>query len=209
MPSLSDKAYQRIKRAIVTLEMTPGSVIDESELMEQLGMGRTPIREALQRLAREDLVTILPRRGMFVSEIRAQDLRQIFEGRLPLDVACARLAAARAGEEVVVAMEALVEQIPEACATNSGRGLIHIDQQLHDLLLQGCNSKFLADGASWLYALSLRFWYLAADRMGNMVGSVQEHTALVDAIKRGDPESAEAAIRRHMAGFLTRVREVL
>ena len=90
---LSDKAYQLIRHKIITLELSPLSAIDEQALMEDLQLGRTPIREALQRLAAEDLVLLAPRRGMFVSDISITDLQKVFELRLMLESFCARLAA--------------------------------------------------------------------------------------------------------------------
>ena len=209
MPSLGDKAYHKIKQKIVTLEMPPGSMLDEAELKKTLGMGRTPIREALQRLAREDLVTIMPRRGMFVTEISVADLRQIFEARVPLETACARLAAERASPELIAELEALAEGLPAALEANDHRTLMRIDEKFHELLVQASDSKFLADGLVWLYALSLRIWYLTVDQMGGMKDALQEHLTIVEALKRRDPDLAEAAIRTHLIKFQTRIRAVL
>jgi DNA-binding GntR family transcriptional regulator len=92
---LSDKAYHLIRLKIITLELAPLSAIDEQALMEDLQLGRTPIREALQRLAAEGLVNSAPRRGMFVADISLTDLQKIFELRVILEGFCARLAAQR------------------------------------------------------------------------------------------------------------------
>lgn len=209
MASFSNKAYHQIKRRIISLEMPPGSVIDEEALKKELGISRTPIREALQRLAREYLVAILPRRGMFVADIGITDLRQIFEARIPLEAACARLAAERAEEQSIAAMESLVQQIPAVCLMNDCRALMSIDEQMHELLARASNSKFVADGVGRLHALSLRFWHLTRDQMRSMEDAMREHIALVEALKRRDPEAAEAAIRRHLTDFQTRVRAVI
>lgn len=209
MPSLGDRAYSKIKEKIVTLEMPPGSMVDEAVLKETLGMGRTPIREALQRLAREDLVTIVPRRGMFVTDISIADLRQIFEARVPLEIACARLAAERATAEMIAELETLAQQVPAAAEANDHRTLMRIDEQFHELLVQASDSKFLADGLIWLYALSLRIWYLTVDQMGGMEDALQEHLTIVEAIRNRDPDLAEAAIRTQLVRFQTRIRAVL
>ena len=210
MPSLGDKAYHKIKQKIVTLEMPPGSMLDEAELKKTLGMGRTPIREALQRLAREDLVTILPRRGMFVTDISIADLRQIFEARVPLEIACVRLAAERASTEMIAELEALSQGVLTACEANDHRTLMRIDEQFHELLIKASNSKFLADGLVWLYALSLRIWYLTVDQMGGMEDALQEHLIIVEALNHRDPDLAEEAIRAHLAKFQTRItKEVI
>ena len=89
--SLSDQAYYRIRELIVTLELAPGSPVSERELMERLALGRTPIREALQALARERLVEVYPRRGMFVSRVDVRDLAGLSEVRLTLEPRAARL----------------------------------------------------------------------------------------------------------------------
>ncbi len=209
MPSLGDRAYSKIKEEIVTLEMPPGSIVDEAVLKETLGMGRTPIREALQRLAREDLVTILPRRGMFVTDISVADLRKIFEARVPLEIACARLAAERASAEMIDEMEELAQQVPAAAKTNNRRTLMRIDEQFHELLVQASDSKFLADGLIWLYALSLRIWYLTVDQMGGMEDALQEHLMIVEALRHRDPDLAEAAARTYLIKFQRRIRAVL
>jgi len=91
----ADKAYKQIKEKIVTIEMKPGAVIREVELMADLKLGRTPIREALKRLQSENLVIATPRRGMFVSDVAITDLTQIYEIRVELEALCARLAAER------------------------------------------------------------------------------------------------------------------
>ena len=93
--SLSQQAYTQIKHRIVTLQLAPGSVVNEAQLLEELTFGRTPIREALQRLEREQLVTILPRRGIFVASIDFNDLQRLFEMRVPLEVLAVQLATQR------------------------------------------------------------------------------------------------------------------
>src|SRR6266704_7108242 len=94
--SLADKAYQAIRELIVSLELAPGAVIDERELMERLEIGRTPVREALRRLAHERLVEVYPRRGMFVTGVDVRELARLSEVRELLEPEAARLAAERA-----------------------------------------------------------------------------------------------------------------
>jgi DNA-binding GntR family transcriptional regulator len=209
VPSLSDQAYRIIKRKIVTAsELPPGSVINESQLRHELGMGRTPIREALQRLAREDLVTILPRRGMYVPEISLTDLRDIFEAREPIELATARAATERATDDEIAAMETLVRQIPPSCIAEDCYKLMEIDERFHELLAEASRSKFLADALNWLYSLSLRVWYQAVPQLGTMDNAMQEHLALVAALRRRDPGAAAGAVNRHLDDFRARIRAV-
>src|SRR6266581_6364678 len=111
MASLADKAYHAIRGLIVSLELPPGAVIDERQLVEMLGIGRTPVREALRRLAQEQLVEVFPRRGMFVTGVDVRDLARISEVRAALEPEAARLAAGRATDEERDELAALGDQI--------------------------------------------------------------------------------------------------
>jgi DNA-binding GntR family transcriptional regulator len=109
----SERAYHLIKEKIITLELGPSSVIDEHSLMKELGLGRTPIREALQRLDAEGLVHIVPRRGMFVADISITDLQKIFEVRIVLAGFCARVAAQRVTANQIAQMEAVLQDLEQ------------------------------------------------------------------------------------------------
>ena len=109
--SLSDRAYYAIRELIVTLELPPGSVVSERELMERLGLGRTPIREALRDLARDRLVDVYPRRGIFVSGVDVGDIAGLSEVRVALESQAARLAAERRNDEDLITTEALLDEL--------------------------------------------------------------------------------------------------
>ena len=111
MTTLSEQAYTDLRDRIVRLEFAPGDVLREDALRERLGLGRTPIREALQRLAREHFITVIPRRGMFVSGIDVSELSLLFETRSVLEPYAARLAAARGGAEHWAAMHAALDRV--------------------------------------------------------------------------------------------------
>jgi len=205
---LSEKAYHLIKEKIVTLELPPLSVIDERVLMEELGLGRTPIREALHRLAAEGLVNIVPRRGIFVANISITDLQKIFEVRMPMEGLCARLAAQRVTAGQIAQMERLfhaLEQVPD----RDIKGLMSVDERFHHLLYQAADNEFLAEALDRLYAPSLRLWYLVLDRLGDVRDAVERHRGVVEALKTGDGERAEAFIRQHIAQFQQEIKAVL
>ncbi|MEJ2560126.1 MAG: GntR family transcriptional regulator, partial [Anaerolineae bacterium] len=138
----ADIAYRIIKEKIITVEMPPGSLIQESLLMQELNLGRTPIREALKQLEAEKLVVFVPRRGMFVSDVQITDLQQIYEIRMAIERLGARLAAERATTEEIVEMEGCCEQMvnPDCVETQE---LILIDRNFHRLLAQATHNKFL------------------------------------------------------------------
>lgn len=195
---LSEKAYHLIKDKIVTLELKPLAVIDEQALRDDLGLGRTPIREALHRLAAEGLVIIAPRRGMFVAEISITDLQKIFEARVVMESFCARLAAQRVTPAQIDQMEAALEELQRVPESDS-KAMLRVDKRLHDLLYEAADNKFLAESLSRLYTLSLRLWHLALDQVTDVDEAVRSHQGIVDALKKGDQDLAEALAQEHTA----------
>lgn len=205
---LSEKAYQLIKEKIITLELPPSSLINEQALMEELGLGRTPIREALQRLAAEGLVNVVPRRGMFVAGINITDLQKIFEVRMVLEGFCARLAAQRITEEQIADMEALFDEL-EQVQNGDVRTPMAIDERFHELFYEAADNEFLADTLRRMYALSLRLWYLVLDRLDDLRGEIAVHQEILSALKAHDEARAEALMQQHIAGFQRKIRAVL
>lgn len=206
--SQGDRAYLLIRDQIVTLKLNPGSVIEESRLRSELGLGRTPIREALQRLAHEKLVSFVPHRGTFVTEINITDLGRITEVRVEMEGYAARLAAERAGAGDRDAMEALMAELDRIDAGDY-HALMQLDQRIHRQVYQAARNEFLRDTLERYFNLSLRVWFLALDRGVRLKEAVQEHRDLLDAIVSRDGDRAEAVMRRHVTGFEEAVRRVL
>ena len=205
---LSEKAYQLIKEKIITLNLAPLSVIDEKSLTEELGLGRTPIREALHRLAAEGLVFIAPRRGMFVADISLTNLQKIFEIRMMLEGFCARLAVQRGTEEQLARMEKVAQEISEVGEEDS-KALMALDGQFHELLYSASDNEFLSDILKRLLALSFRIWYFVLDRLGNVYGAMEYHLRLVGALKARDEELAEQLVQQHVAEFQQNIKAAL
>ena len=205
---LSEKAYHLIKEKIITLDLAPLSVIDEQTLREHLELGRTPIREALHRLSAEGLVLIAPRRGMFVADISITDLAKIFEVRMAMEAYCARLAATRVTPAQIAKMEETVRALEEV-SRDDWRGLMQIDERFHSLLYQSADNEFLADSLDRLHALSLRLWFLVVDRLGDVWSAIEQHRAIVDALKDRDADRAALLIRQHIADFQNEIKEAL
>ena len=206
--SLSDQAYYRIRELIVTLELPPGSLVSERELMEQLGLGRTPVREALRALARERLVVVYPRRGMFVSPVDVGDLAGLSEVRITLERHAARLAAERATETERAETMALLAELDESAAHDE-RTLIDLDQRLHRHVYRCAHNPFLEATLNEYYMLTLRIWFLALDRVVRLGDAIQEHRELLEAIRDRDPARAEDVMQRHVVGFERAIRRVL
>jgi DNA-binding GntR family transcriptional regulator len=207
--SLADRAYYAIRELIVTLELAPGSVVNERDLMERLGVGRTPVREALRDLAREQLVEVFPRRGIFVSGVEVGDIAGLSEVRLVLESKAARLAAERRNDADRVRTEALLDELSETASGLDERGLIDLDQRIHRHVYRCTHNPFLAATLEEYYVLTLRIWFLALDRVERLDDAIREHHAILDAIRGADPERAEDVMRAHVAGFEQAIRAVL
>jgi DNA-binding GntR family transcriptional regulator len=205
---LSDKAYELIRHKIITLEIPPLSAIDESALMAELEIGRTPIREALQRLAFENLVSIAPRRGIFVTDVSITDLQRIFEIRMVLEGFCARLAAQRATPCQLAEMGTVIREL-DAVRNEDARTLLAIDERFHTLLYQAAGNQFLADSLEHLQALSFRIFYLVLNRLGSVRWTVEQHREIIEVLQAQDGARAEALLQQHIYQFQQEIKAVL
>lgn len=199
--SLSDTAYRLIKEKIIILELPPASLVNEAQLMADLKMGRTPIREAFQRLATENLVVILPRRGILIADLNMSDLQKVFEVRIELEVHAARLAAKRATPEQIAEMESLFADADSIIQRGDHRQLIQLDHQAHQLLAKAAHNEFLAETLDRMYSHVLRLWYVSLHKVSRLREAIEEHRDIVAAVKTGDGERAARIMRAHIAGF--------
>jgi DNA-binding GntR family transcriptional regulator len=199
----ADRAYLAIRGLIVSLELPPGAVIDERQLMQRLGLGRTPVREALRRLAQEQLVEVFPRRGMFVTNVDVRDLARISEVRLALEPAAARLAAERATEEERDALTDLSNRIKR------GADLMGLDEQIHRAIYAASHNDLLEKTLGEYYVLALRIWAIALDRAQDLEEAVEAHRDLIQAIVVGNPDRAAEIMRAHVEDFEQAMRKVL
>jgi DNA-binding GntR family transcriptional regulator len=199
--SLSFQAYQRIKRKIVTLELAPGAVLIETRLRDELGLGRTPIREALLRLSLEKLVVISPRRGMFVSEIGITALQQLFEVRVVVESLAARLAAAKGNEDHWSRMEEALACVPDPGGAGDNLSLITVDESCHEIIYEAAGNEFLRDTLNTMYALSLRLWHFSLAGIGDMRRAVTEHNHILRALRSGDGDEAARLMEKHIRTF--------
>jgi DNA-binding GntR family transcriptional regulator len=207
--SLSDEAYYRIRDLIVSLELKPGSIVNERDLMERLGLGRTPIREALRTLAQERLVDVYPRRGIFVASVNARDLASLSEVRAELESHAAALAAERATTDERAGADELIADLERTAGERDERRLIDLDQRIHRHVYRCTHNPYLEATLNEYYVLTLRIWFLALDRVARLDDAVLEHRELLEAIRDGDGGRAEDAMRRHVLGFEQAIRQVL
>lgn len=206
---LSDEAFYLIRGMIVSLRLKPGAPLSERWLMQELSLGRTPIREALRRLVDHNLVKVYPRRGIFVSNVDIRDLRSVSEVRTELEGAAARLAAERATPEERQTATALIEELDASRGETDQRQLINVDQRIHRHVHRWSHNGFLEATLDEYFALSLRLWWLVLDRVTRLDEAVQEHRELLEAIRDGQAERAEKVVRRHVTGFEQEIRRAL
>ncbi len=205
---LSEKAYSLIKEKVVTLELPPSAVIDEQLLMEELDLGRTPIREALQRLDAEGLVNVVPRRGTFVSDISITDLQKIFELRIVLEGLCARLAAERITRDELEKIKLVLSDLDDVHNGNSV-ALMIIDKRFHRLLYRAADNEFLTEVSDRLYDQSLRLWYLVLARLDDVRHSIEQHHEILNALAEGDQDRAELLVQSHIIEFQQGIKNAL
>ena len=201
--SLAERAHIAIRDLIVSLELPPGSLIDERRLVESLGIGRTPVREALRRLAQEQLVEVFPRRGMFVTGVDVRDLARISEVRAVLEPEAARLAASRATDEERDELAALGDRIKR------GVDLMALDERIHRAVHAAAHNRLLEKTLGEYYVLALRIWMIALDRAQDLEEAVEAHRDLIRAIVVGNGDGAAKIMRAHVEGFEQAMRKVL
>lgn len=201
--SLSERAYHEIRRLIVRLELAPGDVIREDQLQEQLGLGRTPIREALQRLVRDQLVTVLPRRGMFVSGIDVGELSLVYETRAMLEPYAMRLACARG---TTAHWDAMAAELALASSTSTAEELMEIDRRCREIVWEAADNRFLTGTLDMLYTQSERLWHLYLGDVADLHLVIADHRAILTALRSGDADRAAELIEAHMRSFDEQIR---
>jgi DNA-binding GntR family transcriptional regulator len=200
---MSARAYAAIRRMIIRLELAPGDVIREDALQDRLGLGRTPIREALLRLARDQFVTVIPRRGMFVGSIDAAELGLLFETRAVMEPYAARLAAVRGTAAQWDEMRAV---IGGSARVTADEALLDVDRRCHEIIWQAAGNRFLTDTLDVLYAQSDRVWHLYLADVADTRHAVDEHATILDALAGGDADRAAALVEAHVRSFDEQVR---
>ena len=207
--SLTVKAYQTLVQRIVTLELAPGSVLTEARLMREMRIGRTPIREAIQRLIVEGLVTHLHHRGMLVADILAADVQQINEFRAEIEGYAARLAATRMTPAQIQELQKIHAALDKAMADMDTDTFVTQDRLFHALLARGAGNRYLEDVCTRLYNLHLRLWFYLYTKQGGLKETVHEHQELIEALVRRNPEESELAMRHYVARQARQIKELI
>ena len=194
--TLTQRAYRLLEEQIVTLRLRPGEVLSEYALSASLSIGRTPIREALQRLAREGLVTILPRKGILVSETDPRKQLLVLEVRRELERLLARLGARRANAGQRQRLREIAEGMDRAAKTNDDIVFMRLDRELNLLISAAAHNDYATRAMRSLHGHSRRFWYLHYKEAADLPLCARLHGAQARAIADGDAKRAAEATDR-------------
>ncbi len=189
--SMARQAYRLLEEQLVTLQLPPGVLIGERDLMDRAGIGRTPVREAIQKLSAEGLLQILPRKGLMVSPLRRSDLRQIIEARRVLERLMVIKAAERATSDQRQALRVLAAHLETA--DDNLNGFFRLDRRLDELLAEACNNRYLVNALAAMHSQCRRLWYLHRHSL-NLPLSAQLHGGLARAVADGDASGAIRAL---------------
>jgi DNA-binding GntR family transcriptional regulator len=189
--SLAEQAYRLLEEQLVTLKLAPGELIAEKDLMDKAGIGRTPVREAIQKLSAEGLLQVLPRKGLMVTPLRRSDLTRIIEARRVLERLMVVKAAERASPDQRQALRILAMHLE--AADNDLELFFRLDQRLDELLEVACDNSFLVKALTAMHSQCRRLWYLHRKRL-NLPLSAQLHGGLARAVADGDGAGAIRAL---------------
>ncbi len=210
LPGKSLRAYEELRRRIIEMELEPGAPLIESELIDSLNVGRTPVREAIQRLAIEKMIVARPRQTPFVAPILAHELAEISEMRFLLEVPAARFAATRATaperDNLVQANLAFHRAVVSA----NLQSIVDSDNEIHRLIVTAAHNSYLADSSQRLAAFSRRIWRLSSNSVRFDDENFRRcHDEMVAAICNGDSDDAAAAATEHVLMFKRRLNRLV
>lgn len=208
--SLADVAYESIRDRLLMLDIKPGELLNDDALSKSLGVGRTPVREALKRLELDRLVVTYPRRGTFATRVDVTDLSFISEIRAQLEPLAASRAARLASAGVRAQLKAILSEV-EAFDVSSAPVMetLQLDARVHQGIYAASANPHLEDILIRYDNLATRIWCMVVDRLPDLSGHVHEHLNLLRAVIDGDEEQAAELARVHVSGFERAVREAL
>ena len=195
---LREVVAETLREAIVNGMLKPGERLMEIQLAEELGVSRTPVREAIRKLELEGFVVMIPRRGTYVADLSIKDINEVFEIRTALDVLAAGLAVERITEDELEQLERLLVEIGELIEEDDADKIVESDSQFHDILYRASRNDRLVGIINNLREQFTRFRSISIQYPGRMQKSVEEHRRLVEAIASRDTDLAQQLAREHM-----------
>lgn len=203
--SLRLRAYEEIKRRIITTRLRPGEYINVAHVSSLIGIGKTPVHEALNRLALEGMVEIFPRKGVIVRPVSINEVLEIAEVRLTNEALCASLAAERATTADIAVMQKIIDAAPMRIQERDVEALMNLDREFHCAISAAARNRTLADVLLGLHERSLRFWFISLSAPEHMQQVQEEHMAIFHAIQARDPIRASEAVRDHIQDYIQNI----
>lgn len=195
---LRDVVFENLRGAIVEGKLKPGQRLMEVQLAEQLGVSRTPVREAIRKLELEGLVVMLPRKGAYVANMSLKDLMDVLEIRASLEGLAASLAAERITDEDIKKLESIVEEFNYSINESDVEALLRQDVEFHECIFKSTNNKKLHQLINSLWEQVYRFRVTYISDYDSTVNIVEEHKMILDAIKRRDSKLAKQYAMQHI-----------
>jgi DNA-binding GntR family transcriptional regulator len=192
--SLTEQAYAQIEEAIVTLQLAPGTIVSELTLSEMTGIGRTPIREAIQRLSREHLILIMPQRGLLVPEIDVKKQLKLLRTRREVERLVCRSAAKSATPQERDVFAQLAAEFKEASKRNDDVSFVRLDREFNELCLIAARNEFAEAAMRLMHGLARRFWYFHYKQAADIPEMARLHGAVAKAIAEGNVDAAGQAL---------------
>jgi DNA-binding GntR family transcriptional regulator len=205
----SELIAERLRKMVITEELTPGSIVSEAHLAELLGCTRTPLRRALDELSHHYLVDVPPRRGVLIPELSVVDYQQLSEAQLWIGTDLVHLIAERIGDPQLERLRQTVEQQEECSKGGDFYELTELDGQFHTLMVEATGNRYFAGFSRQLQSSLARFLYRAYRATGGAGLSIEEHYQIIEALERRDPELARSRIRQHVTEALKRVLNII
>ena len=199
--SLRDTAYRMIKHRITTCAYKPGEYLNEALISSTLGIGRTPVHQAIDRLMMEGLLEVIPRKGLIVKPISLDEVMQIIEVRLLNECHCVRLAAIHANQAELDQLADVLARSKEGIARRDNEQMMMLDREFHGILAQASRNDVLGELLGRLHDRSLRFWIISLNAPGHLQTVYDEHQTILKAISDRDADAAERAMRLHIEDF--------
>ena len=208
--SLAEAAYRQLRDKLIMLEIKPGAPINDGQLAAELGVGRTPVREAIKRLEVDHLVVSYPRRGTFATIVDITELADVSDIRELLEPLAARRAATNAGVDMRTELREVARTISGIDSTpRDKRELMRYDLTVHRLIYRAAGNPHLEDTLIRYDNLATRIWCLVLDKLPSVSGHITEHVELLEAVADGDADLAAKLALEHVSSFEKSVRQVL
>ena len=201
------QAYEKIKRAIVTLRFEMGKNINEQDLCQEFNLGRTPVREALQLLASEGLVVVVPRKGVYVSYVSLEDFQKIYETRIMVETYCISEAAQKISGDEIQRLKTLIEDSEPLVDDRNIEGLLRVDREIHMGIVKSLNNRYIEQIAEQVYDLVTRMWFLSFQTRTKeeLRISLLAHSNILDKLASRNVNESQNANHEHLDQFVNQI----